>query len=183
MASPLNDWMEMPVPSSLAWLSLGDDRGSLGELALDHVGLAVYDVDAAMERFGTRLGLHDWVLSTFSIASTYRGTEQIIGGRVATAAMGPINLELVQPTQGSWTPVEFLEGRGEGLYHLGFRVPDLTVVTQRAEDAGIELELLATHATTPVFTYTDNSDLFGVTVELVGPRVPTQMITSAEVVH
>lgn len=179
----LDDWMEMPTPSSLAWLSLLADRGAFGELALDHVGVAVYDVNAAMERFGTRLGLHDWVLATFSIRSTYRGEEQLIGGMVATAEMGPINLELVQPTQGAWTPVDVLEHRGEGLYHLGFRVPDLAAAAERAHEAGHDIELLATHATTPVFAYTDSSELFGVTIELVGPRMPAQMVTSAEVIH
>jgi methylmalonyl-CoA/ethylmalonyl-CoA epimerase len=183
MTSPLQDWKEIPAPSSFAWLSPVADSGALGELALDHVGVAVHDVDAAMERFGARLGLHDWVLSTFSITSTYRGTEQLIGGKVATAAMGPINLELVQPTHGAWTPVDVLEKRGEGLYHLGFQVPDLAVAAQKAQEVGLDIELISLHASVPVFTYSDSSELFGITVELVGPRVPIKMITSAEAIR
>lgn len=183
MSSPPDEWMELPAPSAAASLTMLAGRDVLGDIALDHVGVAVRDVDVAIERFSARLGLHDWIRSTFSITSTYRGVEQVIGGNVATVAMGPIGLELVQPTAGLWTPVEVLESRGEGLYHLGFRVPDVAVAAQRARDAGLEPELLATHGSTSLFTYTDPADLLGVTVEMVGPRMPTGMITSAEVVR
>jgi catechol 2,3-dioxygenase-like lactoylglutathione lyase family enzyme len=180
MSSPLDEWVPMPAPNSWAWLSMLAGRGVFDELALDHVGVAVEDVDAAMERFGARLGLHDWIRATFSTTSTYRGVEQVIGGNVATAAMGPINLELVQPTQGSWTPRDVLETRGEGLYHLGFRVPDLAAAAQRAQEAGYQVELLAAHGKTPMFTYMERDELFGVCVELVGPAMPQGMVTSTE---
>jgi methylmalonyl-CoA/ethylmalonyl-CoA epimerase len=183
MSSPLEEWTELPAPGAAAWLTTLAGRDVLGDIALDHVGVAVRDVDEAIERFSSRLGLHDWIRSTFSTTSTYRGVEQVIGGSVATAAMGPINLELVQPTAGLWTPVEVLDERGEGLYHLGFRVPDVAVATQRARDAGLEPALLATHGTTSIFTYTDGADLLGVTVEVVGPRIPAGMVTSAEAVR
>jgi methylmalonyl-CoA/ethylmalonyl-CoA epimerase len=172
-------WKELPPVDALAWLSPMAGRGALGELALDHVGVAVYDVEAAIDQFSFRLGLHDWQISTFSTTSTYRGEDQVVGGKVATAAMGPINLELVQPTQGLWTPVDFLEKRGEGLYHLGFRVPDLAAAARRAQEAGLDCELLAIQDEDPVFTYTDPDDLLGITVELVGSRIPAAMITSS----
>lgn len=182
MPAPLEEWMEMPAPGPSAWLSLLPGRGMFEDLALDHVGVAVRDVDAAMERFGNSLGIHDWVRSTFSTTATYRGDLQMIGGNVATAAMGPINLELVQPTRGSWTPADVLQSRGEGLYHLGFRVTDLAEATARARAAGMHLELEASHGPTPIFTYTGSEELFGVTIELVGPRMPAQMVSAAEIV-
>jgi methylmalonyl-CoA/ethylmalonyl-CoA epimerase len=182
MSSSLEEWMEMPTPDSSAWLSMVAGRGAAGDLAMDHVGIAVHDVDAAMERFGAVLGIHDWVRSTFSTISEYRSVEQVIGGNVATAAMGPIKIELVQPTQGSWTPVDFLAAHGEGLYHLGFRVPDVAQAAARAHEAGLHVALVATHRTGPIFTYMEADELHGVCVEFVGPRVPAEMITSAEVV-
>jgi hypothetical protein len=45
----------------------------------------------------------------------------VIGGTVVTGLLGPVNLELVQPTEGHWTAAEVLADRGECLYHLGFR--------------------------------------------------------------
>jgi methylmalonyl-CoA/ethylmalonyl-CoA epimerase len=182
MSSPLDEWTHMPPSKPEAWLAMLAGRGAFGELALDHVGLAVRDVDEAMERLGAQLGLHDWIRVTFSTPATYFGEEQVIGGNVATATMGPINIELVQPTQGSWTPVDVLESRGEGLYHLGFRVPDIDAAVDRARQAGVQLALIGKHGSAPIFAYSDPDGLLGVTIELVGPRTPAQMVTSMEVV-
>jgi methylmalonyl-CoA/ethylmalonyl-CoA epimerase len=180
MAGADSEWMELPpqgpIPDPVALL------GALGELSLDHVGVAVLDVDEAMSRFGKQLGIHGWVRSTFAQTSVYRGEQTRIGGNVATATMGRINLELVQPTIGSWTPFDILRERGEGLYHLGFRVPDVAEAQRRAEAAGMRVALVGVHADTPLFTYSESDDLCGVCIELVGPRMPKAMVTEATVV-
>jgi catechol 2,3-dioxygenase-like lactoylglutathione lyase family enzyme len=177
MADTGVEWIEMPPPGAMpAPLAL---FGALGELTLDHVGIAVRDVDEAMRRFGRDLGIHDWIRSTFATTSVYRGEDQRIGGHVATASMGRINIELVQPTDGSWTPVDVLRTKGEGLYHMGFRVPDVDDASRRMKDAGLQVALLGTHGDTPLFVYTESEDLFGVCIELVGPRMPKGMVTAA----
>jgi methylmalonyl-CoA/ethylmalonyl-CoA epimerase len=176
----VDEWFELPalgsIPAPLPLALLG----GLGELRLDHVGVAVRDVDEAMQRFGRQLGVRDWTRSTFATTATYRDREQVVGGNVATATMGVINIELVQPTQGSWTPVDVLEARGEGLYHLGFRVPDVAEAARLARLAGVRVALVGTHGETPLFAYTESDDVHGVCIEMVGPRMPRTMITAAE---
>lgn len=185
MTAPFEEWTEMPLPApdAAAWLSQQEDRGVFGALALDHVGVAVRDVDEAIDRFSRWLGLHDWTRATFSQTATYRGTPQVIGGTVATAKMGPIGLELVMPTQGMWTPMEVLDTKGEGLYHLGFRVADLAAALQSADEAGGTPGLVAETAGVPVFSYSNSEDLHGITIELISPRMPNGMVTSLDIVH
>jgi catechol 2,3-dioxygenase-like lactoylglutathione lyase family enzyme len=180
MSSPIDEWMELPQPDAAAWLSQLAGRGAFGEMALDHVGIAVHDIDEAIARFSASLGVHDWMRSSFATTSAYRGVEQLIGGNVALVAFGPISLELVQPTQGAWTPVDVLESRGEGMYHVGFQVPDVAAAARRASEAGLHVALVGTHRDAPIFAYMESDELHGVTVELVAPRMPQQMITAAE---
>jgi methylmalonyl-CoA/ethylmalonyl-CoA epimerase len=183
MSSPTDEWFELPPISDAAWLSQLAGRGAFGEMALDHVGIAVRDIDAAMSRFSGLLGVHDWNRSSWATVGEYRCVEQMIGGNVALVPLGPILLELVQPTRGSWTAFDALERHGEGLYHLGFRVPDVAAAAQRATDAGLHVELLGKHGEAPIFAYMESNDLHGVIVELVGPRMPVQMITAADLVQ
>jgi methylmalonyl-CoA/ethylmalonyl-CoA epimerase len=166
------DWMELPPPDAARARLMG----AIGECVMDHVGVAVRDVDAAIARFKTLIGVNNWGRSRFRQDASYRGEKTVIGGNVATASLGPINVELVQPTEGSWTPFDFLRDRGEGIYHLGFRVPDVAAAWQRCEAAGLRVALIGVHAGNPLFTYSDDDDLFGVCVELVGPRMPRGMV-------
>ena len=175
-----DEWMELPIPHESAWLSRAPGRGVLGNLAIDHVGIAVRDVDAAIDRFSTLLGLGDWSRIEMSTTVTYRGNEQVVGGIIAVASMGPINLELVQPTHGSWTPVDVLETLGEGLYHLGFRVADVDTTTRLAADAALHAAEVGHHDGQPIFTYTEGGDLHGVCLEFVAPRMPNVMFQKFE---
>lgn len=170
-------WITMPTPDAAMNIAQLPGRGVLGEMALHHVGVAVHDLDAAVARFGELLGLHDWMLSTISADTEFRCAEEISGARTAFAQMGPINLELVQPTEGSWTPREFLDTRGEGVYHLGIRVPDVGAAITRAEGVGLRVATVGRHAEAdgPLWAYMENDDSHGVSLELVGPRFHTDM--------
>jgi methylmalonyl-CoA/ethylmalonyl-CoA epimerase len=45
--------------------------------------------------------------------------------RIKVAQIGPIQLQLIQPGEGKSLYKEFLEMKGEGVYHLGFVVDDV----------------------------------------------------------
>jgi len=180
MVESSDEWMELPMPKESAWLTRPHGRGALGDLALDHVGIAVRDVDEAIDRFSTLLGLHDWSRTEISTTVTFRGVEQNVGAIIAVASMGPIDLELVQPTHGSWTPVDVLDKLGEGLFHLGFRVTDVGATTHLAEDAALQAADVGMHGDEPTFTISDGGDLHGVCLEFVAPRMPKAMVTSFE---
>lgn len=85
-------------------------------LSLDHVAIAVADLDGALRRFVADLGL------------VHTGTEDVPSAVTTTAFLpvsGPTQIELVTPLDGQGPIATFLEKRGPGLHHLCFRVDDL----------------------------------------------------------
>ena len=81
---------------------------------IDHVGVAVVDMDAAIARFAADLGLLE--------ESRWRDPE----GRfeLAYLACGDTTLQLVRP-MAPGAVADFLAQRGEGLHHVCFTVDDL----------------------------------------------------------
>jgi methylmalonyl-CoA epimerase len=95
---------------------------------LSHIGLAVRDLDAAIDLYQGVFGLelvHRWVAPADGIEA-------------ASFRVGDLEIELMQPT-GSGTPVgRYLERRGEGIHHLAYRVDDVASALERARSAGLE---------------------------------------------
>jgi methylmalonyl-CoA/ethylmalonyl-CoA epimerase len=99
---------------------------------MDHVGVVVRDIGAAIERYGALLGL---VLD---------GRESFGGGRIEIAFLAPRpgvrpSVELLAPTRPGSTAWDFLRARGEGIEHVAFRVANtdqaLEHVRRTAPDA------------------------------------------------
>ncbi len=87
--------------------------------AVDHVGIVVADVEAALPYFVERLGL----------ALIGQEVQPATGVRVAYLAAGATTLQLVQPL-GPGPIQDHLEQRGEGLHHVCFSVPDIGAAVQ-----------------------------------------------------
>ncbi|HYM40039.1 MAG TPA: methylmalonyl-CoA epimerase [Thermoplasmata archaeon] len=95
---------------------------------VDHVGVAVRRLDAAVERYGL-LGLALESIETVPAA----------GVRVAFLNGGGIHVELVEPVDPAGTVARFLEKRGEGLHHLAFATQDIAGELGRLAGEGFEL--------------------------------------------
>lgn len=63
--------------------------------------------------------------------------EEISDQGVRVAFVGP--LELIEPTDPEGSVARFLEKRGPGLHHIGFRVPDIASALARFEAEGLAL--------------------------------------------
>ncbi len=96
---------------------------------LDHIGIAVEDLDAAIELYREKLG--------FDVEAI----EDIpgFGVKVAFLPMGEGSIELVQPVTGDSAMAKFLEKKGPGFHHLCFRVEDIRAELVRLEAAGVQL--------------------------------------------
>lgn len=93
-----------------------------------HVGIAVRDLDLAIDRYRA-LGLVVDAVEDVPAA----------GARVAFLKAGAIDVELLEPL-GSDSPVaRFLDRRGEGLHHVAFAVGDIPAELVRLERLGFEL--------------------------------------------
>ncbi|HSG80163.1 MAG TPA: methylmalonyl-CoA epimerase [Acidimicrobiia bacterium] len=98
-------------------------------LNIDHVAIAVRDLDAALSRFAELYGVTP--ISRELVAE--QGVEE------AMLAIGGSHVQLLQPT-GPETPVgRFLERRGEGLHHVAYAVPDIEAALDHLRSEGAVL--------------------------------------------
>ncbi|MDX1690665.1 MAG: methylmalonyl-CoA epimerase [Acidimicrobiia bacterium] len=98
-------------------------------LNLDHVAVAVHDLDAAIERFAALYGVEP--------ISRERVPEQ--GVEEAMIAVGGSHVQLLAALDPD-TPVgRFLASRGEGLHHVAYAVPDIEAALDDLREAGARL--------------------------------------------
>ena len=99
-------------------------------LGIHHVGIAVRDLAAAVERYRVLVGgevYHEAVVP-----------EQGVHAVALRVGAGPL-IELVAPTAAD-TPVgRFLDRRGEGLHHVAYEVRDIQSHLDRLLQAGVQL--------------------------------------------
>lgn len=96
---------------------------------VDHIGIAVRDLDAAMDLY-QRL---------FNVGSFHR--EQVVdqGVDIASFILGDVRIELTAPLHESSPIATFLAKRGEGIHHIAFRSNALTSDLASAASQGIQL--------------------------------------------
>lgn len=98
-------------------------------LNLDHVAIAVHDLDEALAGFASR----------YRAEPLYREVVEQQGVEEAMIPVGGSYVQLLQPL-GPDTPVgKFLEKRGEGLHHVAYAVPDIEAALAHLAAEGAEL--------------------------------------------
>ena len=101
---------------------------------IDHVGIAVRDLETSIEFYTT----------TFGLTVAGRETNEAQGVReamlyVADAPGGASYVQLLEPLADE-TPVgKFLAARGEGVHHVGYGVEDVTQALTELREQGIRL--------------------------------------------
>lgn len=96
---------------------------------IDHVGIAVTDLEAAVERYRR----------SFGVEPAHRETIEDQGVEEVLFKVGTSYIQLLRAL-GPETPVgKFLAKRGEGVHHVGYRVPDIRAALDRLKEEGIPL--------------------------------------------
>jgi methylmalonyl-CoA/ethylmalonyl-CoA epimerase len=96
---------------------------------IDHIGVAVADLDAA-------LALHE---RTYGMPVVHRETVPEQGVEAVLLDVGENHVELLRPLTAD-TPVgRFLERRGPGLHHVAYQVADIEGTLARLRAAGVRL--------------------------------------------
>ena len=103
-------------------------RDREGAVAIDHLGIAVGNLDQAVA-FYESLGL----------AVGHRETVEQEKVRVAMLPAGDSRIELLEPSAPDSPIAKFLEKRGGGLHHVALRVPDLAAAVERLRASGARL--------------------------------------------
>ncbi|MBX6377502.1 MAG: methylmalonyl-CoA epimerase [Clostridia bacterium] len=99
-----------------------------GVTRVDHIGVAVADLEAAL-RLYAGLGLEARSIEEVP-------TERV---RVALLPAGESRIELLEPTDDEGAVARFLRSHGPGIHHIAFRVPDIEAAMARARSAGLRL--------------------------------------------
>lgn len=98
-------------------------------MRLHHVGVAVDDLDAAVEMYR----------NVFGARVTHRAANEHDGLAAAFLAMGDAEIELLASLRDDSTIGKFLAKRGPGLHHVAYAVPDVVQALADARAAGMEL--------------------------------------------
>ena len=132
------------------------------------VGVVVKDIDKAVNYYSSVFGIGPFrfVERHYEGVTIRDRNDASYSVRVATAPMGQVDFELIQVTEGESIHLEFLEKRGEGLEHLGFRVPDLDAEIERFKKCGIDV-LQSVRRPGGGYAYMDTEKIGGIIFELI----------------
>ena len=135
-----------------------------GLTEIDHVAIAVRDLDAAIA----------WYESALGARVAHR--ERVESDQVEEALLSVAEsyIQLLTPTAEGSPVAKFLDQRGEGVHHVGYRVPDCAAAMERMRAAGARLIDSAprpgSRGTTVAFVHPRSA--FGTLIELVQESGP-----------
>ncbi len=93
---------------------------------IDHVAIAVRDLDAAVAYYAT----------TFGATVAHRERIDSDGVEEALIKVADSYIQLLTPTSEVSPVAKYLDARGEGIHHVGYRVADCAVALQAVKDQG-----------------------------------------------
>jgi methylmalonyl-CoA/ethylmalonyl-CoA epimerase len=139
-----------------------------------HVGIVVGDIDKAithLEALGFGPFQFDDEHKTFPLhfQGELHGRPAEWVTTVSNARMGPVELELLEPTAGDQALRESLEAQGEGLHHLGWLTSDLQGEIARATARGAKVWTSSFPEGRPGFCYFEGTDIGNLAIELREP--------------
>ena len=134
--------------------------------AIDHVGVAVADLDAAMAFYR----------DTFGMETVHVEVNEEQGVREAMVAVGDSGscIQLLAPLDESSTLARFLDRHGPGMQQLAYRVTDLEVVSAVLRERGLRLlyDVGQRGTAGSLVNFVHPKDAGGVLIELVEPASP-----------
>jgi methylmalonyl-CoA epimerase len=107
----------------------GDSTVNSLLIDIDHVGIAVTDLEAAVEEYRRALG----------VEPVHRERVDDQGVEEVLFKVGTSYIQLLRAL-GPDTPVgKFIDRRGEGLHHVGYRVSDINGTLDQLKAVGVQL--------------------------------------------
>ena len=135
-----------------------------GLLGLDHVGIAVADLDAAVSFYRDVLGLQ-------VVHREENLDQQVAEVMLTSGENGPVGnqLQLLMPLAGNSVLNRFLMRRGSGLHHVAYAVSDVRSASSILRQCGVRVLYDAPRAGTrgSQINFVHPKDTGGVLLELV----------------
>ncbi|MGA2549544.1 MAG: VOC family protein [Burkholderiaceae bacterium] len=141
---------------------------------LHHVCIVVRDLEASTAYYES-LGIGPWheypSLAAYELEAVRGDRKAYLALRYRYAKLGNVQLQLCAPPPGDTAQRRFLEEKGEGVYHLGFSVPDCDAAEKQARGVGLGVRAKGRLPDRTGFTYfeTENAGA-GVTLEIRSSR-------------
>jgi methylmalonyl-CoA epimerase len=96
---------------------------------IDHIGVAVEDIDATLELYE----------GAFEMPLAHRETVEEQGVEAVLLDVGEGHVELLAPLGPETAVGKFLERKGPGLHHVAYAVEDIDATLEKLGAAGLEL--------------------------------------------
>jgi methylmalonyl-CoA/ethylmalonyl-CoA epimerase len=126
---------------------------------IDHIAIAVNDLEAAIEYYR----------ATFGCDVDHREVVERDGVEEALLKVADSYVQLLTPIRDDSPVAKYLEKKGEGLHHVGYRVADCAVALERVKAEGHrvidEAPRPGSRGTTVAFVHPKTA--FGTLIELV----------------
>jgi methylmalonyl-CoA/ethylmalonyl-CoA epimerase len=96
---------------------------------IDHIGVAVEDIDAAIELYG----------QSFDMREQHRETVEEQGVEAVLLEVGDGHVELIKPLGPDTGVGKFIAKNGPGLHHVAYATDDIDKTLGEVRDAGLRL--------------------------------------------
>jgi len=96
---------------------------------IDHVAIAVHDLDAAVA----------WYLEVFGAEVVHREIVATDGVEEALVLVAESYVQLLSPTREDSPVAKFLATKGEGLHHVAYRVKDCAATLAAVKASGVRV--------------------------------------------
>jgi len=96
---------------------------------IDHIGVAVDDLDAAIDLYGQR----------YQMTQQHREVVEAQGVEAVLLEIGEGHVELLKPLGPDTAVGKFLASRGPGLHHVAYQTSDIDAALEQVKAAGLEL--------------------------------------------
>jgi methylmalonyl-CoA/ethylmalonyl-CoA epimerase len=96
---------------------------------IDHIGVAVDDLDGAVKLYSESFGMRE----------QHRETIEAFDVEAVLLEVGEGHVELLQPLSGESGIGKFLERNGPGLHHVAYQTADIDSALEQVKAAGLDL--------------------------------------------
>ncbi|HQT99227.1 MAG TPA: methylmalonyl-CoA epimerase [Acidimicrobiales bacterium] len=126
---------------------------------IDHVAIAVHDLDAAIA----------WYAQNFGASVEHREVVDSDGVAEALLRVADSYIQLLTPTRDDSPVAKYLEKKGEGLHHVGYRVANCAVALDALKATGSRLidEAPRPGSRGTIVAFVHPKTSFGTLIELV----------------
>lgn len=132
------------------------------------LGFVVNDIEKTCKHYESFFGTGPFspVIDVDMDGAILRGKPVNTKIKVAFVRSGGVEIELIQPIEGTNPYTEFLETKGEGIHHLGYQVEDMDAAKAAFRRKGRE-PVFSRDMGVMEFAYFDTSEAGGLMIEFL----------------